>query len=110
MPSYHGCTLGALAVTGYTPLTAPFDPMMRTMPKVPAPRAYLDGLDPGDPATGRHYADMLEARILDEGAETVLAFIVEPVGGRLDGRAGSARGLPRAGPRDLRPARGASDP
>ena len=25
-PSYHGCTLGALAITGYTPLTAPFEP------------------------------------------------------------------------------------
>ena len=28
-PSYHGCTLGALALSGYTPMTAPFDPMMR---------------------------------------------------------------------------------
>ncbi|HSF93354.1 MAG TPA: aminotransferase class III-fold pyridoxal phosphate-dependent enzyme, partial [Paracoccaceae bacterium] len=26
-PSYHGCTLGALAITGYAPMTAPFDPM-----------------------------------------------------------------------------------
>ena len=34
-PSYHGCTLGALALTGYAPLTAPFDPMMRPMPKIP---------------------------------------------------------------------------
>ncbi|MDK3073043.1 aspartate aminotransferase family protein [Sedimentitalea sp. JM2-8] len=85
MPSYHGCTLGALAITGYAPMTAPFDPMMRAMPKVPAPRAYLDGLDPDDPETGRHYADMLEARILEEGPETVLAFIVEPVGGASTG-------------------------
>ena len=46
-PSYHGCTLGALALTGYAPLTAPFDPMMRPMPKIPAPRAYLDGAGPG---------------------------------------------------------------
>jgi adenosylmethionine-8-amino-7-oxononanoate aminotransferase len=84
-PSYHGCTLGALALTGYAPMTAPFDPMMRTMPKIPAPRAYLDGLDPADPATGRHYADMLEARILEEGPETVLAFMVEPVGGASTG-------------------------
>lgn len=84
-PSYHGCTLGALAVTGYTPMSAPFDPMMQRMPKVAAPRAYLDGLDPDDPATGRHYADLLEARILQEGAETVLAFIVEPVGGASTG-------------------------
>ena len=92
MPSYHGCTLGALAVTGYTPLTAPFDPMMRPMPKVPAPRAYLDGLDPDDEATGRHYADMLEARIVEEGPETVLAFIVEPVGGASTGALVPPRG------------------
>lgn len=84
-PSYHGCTLGALAITGYAPMTAPFDPMMMRMPKVPAPRAYLDGLDSQDPATGHHYADMLEAKILEEGPETVLAFIVEPVGGASTG-------------------------
>ncbi|MCR8725521.1 aminotransferase family protein [Frigidibacter sp. ROC022] len=84
-PGYHGCTLGALAITGYAPMTAPFDPMMQRMPKVPAPRAYLDGLDPDDPETGRHYADMLEAKILEEGPDTVLAFIVEPVGGASTG-------------------------
>jgi adenosylmethionine-8-amino-7-oxononanoate aminotransferase len=84
-PSYHGCTLGALAVTGYTPLSAPFAPMMREMPKIPAPRAYLDGLDARDPATGRHYADMLAAQIEAEGPESVLAFIVEPVGGASTG-------------------------
>jgi len=84
-PSYHGCTLGALAITGCAPMTAPFDPMMQRMPKVPAPRAYLDGLDPDDPATGPHYADMLEAKILEEGPDTVLAFIVEPVGGASTG-------------------------
>lgn len=84
-PSYHGCTLGALALTGYAPLTRPFEPMMQAMPKIPAPRAYLDGLNPGDEATGRHYADMLETKIEAEGPETVLAFIVEPVGGASTG-------------------------
>ena len=84
-PSYHGCTLGALAVTGYTPLVAPFAPMMQLMPKIPAPRAYLDGLSLEDPATGQHYADMLDAKIQAEGAESVLAFIVEPVGGASTG-------------------------
>ncbi|WP_238372475.1 aspartate aminotransferase family protein [Heliomarina baculiformis] len=84
-PSYHGCTLGALGVTGYAALTGPFKPMMRIMPKVPAPRAYLDGLDLDDEATGHHYADMLEEQILAEGPETVLAFIVEPVGGASTG-------------------------
>jgi adenosylmethionine-8-amino-7-oxononanoate aminotransferase len=84
-PSYHGCTLGALAITGYTPLTAPFAPMMQAMPKIPAPRAYLDGLDPQDPLTGKHYADMLESKIQAEGPESVLAFVVEPVGGASTG-------------------------
>jgi adenosylmethionine-8-amino-7-oxononanoate aminotransferase len=84
-PSYHGCTLGALAITGYAPMAAPFDPMMQRMPKIPAPRAYLDGLNPDDPATGLHYANMLETAILQEGPETVLAFIVEPVGGASTG-------------------------
>ena len=84
-PSYHGCTLGALAITGYAPMSAPFDPMMQRMPKIPAPRAYLDGLNPDDPATGLHYANMLEQAILQEGPETVLAFIVEPVGGASTG-------------------------
>lgn len=84
-PSYHGCTLGALAVTGYDPLTAPFQPMMQAMPKVAAPTAWADGRDPDDPATGAHYAGLLEAQILAEGPETVLAFIVEPVGGASTG-------------------------
>jgi adenosylmethionine-8-amino-7-oxononanoate aminotransferase len=84
-PAYHGCSLGALSVTGYAPMTAPYAPMMVSMPKIPAPRAWLDGLPQDDPATGHHYADMLEAQILREGPETVLAFIVEPIGGASTG-------------------------
>jgi adenosylmethionine-8-amino-7-oxononanoate aminotransferase len=59
--------------------------MMQMMPKIPAPRAYLDGLDAGDPATGAHYAAMLEAEIIAQGPDTVLAFIVEPIGGASTG-------------------------
>lgn len=59
--------------------------MIRQMPKIPAPRAYLDGRDIDDPATGHYYADFLEQQILAEGAQTVLAFIVEPVGGASTG-------------------------
>jgi adenosylmethionine-8-amino-7-oxononanoate aminotransferase len=91
-PSYHGCTLGALAITSYAPLTDPFVPMMQAMPKIPAPRAYLDGLDPDLEATGHHYADMLEAKILEEGPESVLAFVVEPIGGASTGALVPPRG------------------
>ncbi|MFU8779124.1 MAG: aspartate aminotransferase family protein [Roseovarius sp.] len=91
-PSYHGCTLGALAITSYAPLTDPFEPMMQAMPKIPAPRAYLDGLDADLEATGHHYADMLEAKILEEGPESVLAFVVEPIGGASTGALVPPRG------------------
>jgi adenosylmethionine-8-amino-7-oxononanoate aminotransferase len=80
------------------------------MPKVPAPRAYLDGLDPDDPATGQHYADMLEERILAEGPETVLAFMIEPIGGASTGALVPPAGYMERGARDLRPARRAADP
>lgn len=84
-PSYHGCTLGALAVTGYAALTAPFSPMMAAMPKIPAPTAYLDRDELTMAERGLRYADMLEAAIKAEGPETVLAFIMEPVGGASTG-------------------------
>lgn len=84
-PSYHGSTLGALAVTGYRPLTDPFLPMLRQMPKIPAPRCYLDHDTFTDQERGIRYADMLRDKIIELGPETVLAFIMEPVGGASTG-------------------------
>lgn len=84
-PSYHGATLGALAVTGYAALTDPFEPMMQVMPKIPAPTAYLDRDNFTMEERGLRYADMLEAKILEEGPDSVLAFIMEPVGGASTG-------------------------
>ncbi|MEO6123258.1 MAG: aspartate aminotransferase family protein [Ilumatobacteraceae bacterium] len=84
-PSYHGSTLGALAVTGYDTLTAPFEPMMRTMPKISAPTAYLDRDELTMDERGLRYAGLLEAEIVAQGPETVLAFIMEPIGGASTG-------------------------
>ncbi|WP_417824267.1 aspartate aminotransferase family protein [Thalassospira lucentensis] len=84
-PSYHGATLGALALTGYTPMHAPFAPMMVDQPKIPAPTCYLDRDDLTDHERGIKYANMLEAEILKQGPETVLGFIMEPVGGAATG-------------------------
>jgi adenosylmethionine-8-amino-7-oxononanoate aminotransferase len=84
-PSYHGGTLGALAVTSYAPLTAPFAPMLQAMPKIPAPRSYLDRDNFSDAERGLRYADMLRDKILEVGPESVLAFIMEPVGGASTG-------------------------
>jgi adenosylmethionine-8-amino-7-oxononanoate aminotransferase len=84
-PSYHGSTFGALAVTGYGPLNDPFAPMIREMPKIPAPRAYLDRDNLSDEARGLKYADMLRDKIEELGPENVLAFMMEPVGGASTG-------------------------
>ena len=84
-PSYHGSTLGALALTGYTPMVAPFAPMMEEMPKIPAPLCHLDSDDLTPEQRGIRYADMLDAEIRRLGPETVLAFIMEPVGGAATG-------------------------
>lgn len=84
-PSYHGCTLGALDLTGYDPLRAPFAPMMKGMPSIPAPATYLDRDNLSEEERGLKYAEMLRDKIIEEGAETVLAFLMEPVGGASTG-------------------------
>ena len=84
-PSYHGSTLGALALTGMSLMSAPFSPMMTEMPKVPAPTCYLDRDSLTHEQRGLRYANMLREEILRQGPETVLAFIMEPVGGASTG-------------------------
>jgi adenosylmethionine-8-amino-7-oxononanoate aminotransferase len=84
-PSYHGSTIGALAVTGMENMTAPFAPLIREMPKIPAPTCYLDHDDLTLEERGLRYAEMLREEILRQDPETVLAFIMEPVGGASTG-------------------------
>ena len=84
-PSYHGCTLGALDLTGYDPLRTPFAPMMKGMPSIPAPATYLDRDNLSEEARGLKYAEMLRDKIIEEGPATVLAFLMEPVGGASTG-------------------------
>ncbi len=84
-PSYHGSTLGTIAISGDPVSEANFGPMTRLMPKVPAPFTYRlpEGHTPQSYAD--QCADALESTIEREGPETVLAFILEPVGGLATG-------------------------
>ena len=84
-PSYHGSTLGALALTGMELMSRPFEPMLRQMPKVPAPTAYLDRDELTLEQRGIRYAEMLREEIERQGPESVLGFIMEPVGGAATG-------------------------
>lgn len=84
-PSYHGSTLGAAAVTGMQQFVEPFRDMIRIMPKIPAATCYLDRDGLTLEERGMRYAEMLKEEILRQGPETVLAFIMEPVGGASTG-------------------------
>ena len=84
-PSYHGSTLGAVAVTGMTQFVAPFERMIRVMPKIPAATCYLDKDELSPEERGLRYAENLRDEILRQGPDTVLAFIMEPVGGASTG-------------------------
>jgi adenosylmethionine-8-amino-7-oxononanoate aminotransferase len=84
-PSYHGATLGALGVTGDAFTESLYAPMTRISPKVPVPLTYRvpEGLTLDEHA--QHCAQALEDKILAEGPQSVLAFIMEPVGGLSSG-------------------------
>ena len=84
-PGYHGGTMGALAVTGDKAAHALFGPMMQAMPLAPAPFSYRVPPNHTAETYAQACADALEMLIRAEGPESVLAFIMEPVGGLATG-------------------------
>ncbi len=84
-PSYHGSTLGALALTTYAPLENPFRPLTRSYPKIPAPYCYRCHYGAKYPECGIRCARNLETTILDQGPGNVAAFVAEPIGGASTG-------------------------
>ncbi len=80
--SYHGSTLGALAVSGNASRREPFEPLLalcRTIPPCYAYRGQGDAESAED--YGRRVADELETTILEAGPETIIAFVAETVVG-----------------------------
>ncbi|MGJ8628663.1 MAG: aspartate aminotransferase family protein [Sulfitobacter sp.] len=81
-PSYHGNTLGALAVGGHAGRRAPFAAMLIDVEHIDAAYAYrMQREDESDADFTQRMADQLEDRIQAMGPETVAAFIAEPVVG-----------------------------
>jgi len=85
LPSYHGSTLGALSLTGDPQMFSPFSPMMQTQPKIPAPFVVERPAGETEDAAALRYAQALEDQIIAQGPSTVLAFIIEPIGGAATG-------------------------
>ena len=84
-PSYHGSTTGALAMTSYTPLTQPFEPMLRLYPKIASPTQYRVPAGKSAEQHALDCADALDAAIREVGADQVAAFVAEPIGGASTG-------------------------
>jgi adenosylmethionine-8-amino-7-oxononanoate aminotransferase len=84
-PSYHGCTLGALALTTYAPLEIPFRPLIKSYPKIPAPYCYRCAFNLTYPDCDLVCARHLETVIREQGPQNVAAFIAEPIGGASTG-------------------------
>ena len=84
--SYHGNTLGALAVGGNAWRRAPFAPILVPATHVSPCYPYREQRAGETPEQyGRRLADELEAAILGQGPDSVIAFVAETVGGATAG-------------------------
>jgi hypothetical protein len=91
--SYHGNTLGALAVGGNALRRAPYQPLLMDVRHIAPCYAYRgQAPDETEEAYGLRAADELETAIVDLGPETVAAFIAEPVVGATLGAVPSVPG------------------
>ena len=85
VPGFHGSTLGSASVMGDPDHDAIYGPMSLVMPKVPAPLTYRVPSGYNADSYAAFCAGKLEEAILEEGPESVLGFIMEPIGGQWTG-------------------------
>ena len=84
--SYHGNTLGALAVGGNEARRKTYGPILVDVHRVSACYEYRDRRAEESPeAYGERLADELEQKLIEVGPETVIAFVAETVVGATAG-------------------------
>ena len=84
-PGYHGNTLLALSASAREHYRALYREWLVEVPGVPAPYSYRCACRGLEPRCGACTGDALEQAILAHGADTIAAFIAEPVGGSSTG-------------------------
>ena len=84
-PSYHGNTLLALSASAREQYRLPFREWLVDVERIPAPYAYRCACRGEDSACPTCSGTALDALIRRLGADTVAAFIAEPVGGSSTG-------------------------
>jgi adenosylmethionine-8-amino-7-oxononanoate aminotransferase len=82
MPGYHGATLEGLGLNGDLGAPALWGPMTVYSEKIPAPLTFRA---PSPVAAARASLAALEEAIERLGADKVLAFVMEPIGGQSSG-------------------------
>jgi len=83
--SYHGNTLGALSISGFSQRRKHFENSLIPCSFVSAANVYRPAVDGGEEALTDFLADELEQEILQQGAENIAAFVFEPVVGAAGG-------------------------
>ncbi|MBA3271532.1 MAG: aspartate aminotransferase family protein [Acidobacteria bacterium] len=79
--AYHGLTLAAMSATGLSVFWPMFEPRTPGFLHIDAPDPYRFVSSDSESSLGVAAANQLEEVILREGAETVAAFIAEPIQG-----------------------------
>lgn len=79
--SYHGATLGTMAVGGNLGRRKLFEPLFKEHPKISAHYCYRCPYGKSYPGCGLPCAEELEQKIKSLGPENVAAFIAEPIVG-----------------------------
>lgn len=91
--SYHGNTLGALAVGGNQWRRKPFDPLLIKSHLISACYAYRGKqIDESEFDYGQRVANELESKILELGSNNVAAFVAETVVGATSGAVAPVEG------------------
>jgi adenosylmethionine-8-amino-7-oxononanoate aminotransferase len=83
--SYHGNTLGALALSGHTGRRRYYQPLIQHTPHIAPAYCYRCPFDRTPEDCSLECAQELEKAILHEGPDSVSAFIAEPVVGATAG-------------------------
>ena len=78
---YHGVHFGGMSVNGNTNFRRPYEPLLPGCFHVDTPWVYRNPYTEDPVALGRICAELLEREIVFQGADTVAAFIAEPVQG-----------------------------
>jgi adenosylmethionine-8-amino-7-oxononanoate aminotransferase len=79
LTTYHGTTMGALAITGIPALRTAFEPLMPGGVHVPNTNRYRHPLGDDEKAFMLAVTDAIEEAIVFQGPETVAAVYLEPV-------------------------------